>query len=59
MSVTKKIDTSNWSVAVVDIGNGYSVTDRTLRSEEETRQFCDIHGYRLISFQKGTHPYCK
>ena len=55
----KKIDTSNWSVVIIDMGNGYSITDRVLRSEEEMRQFCEQNGVKLISFQKGTHPYCK
>ena len=55
----KKIDTSNWSVAIVENPDGYRFTDRVLRSEEEIRQFCDRYGYKFISFQKGTHPYCK
>lgn len=55
----EKIDTSDWSVAVVDLGNEHYFTDRTLSSEEETRQFCEKYGYNLVSFQKGTHSYCK
>lgn len=57
--MAKKIDTSNWSVAIVENSDGYRFTDRVLRSEEEIRQFCDRYGYKFISFQKGTHPYCK
>ena len=53
-----KIDTSDWSVARVDLGGGLIITDHTLFSEEKTADFCKRHGYKLISFKQGTNPRC-
>ena len=55
----ERIDTSNWSIAVVACANGYKITYRILQGEDEVRQFCERYGYTFVSFQKGTHPYCK
>ena len=54
----RKIDTSGWSVAVVDLGS-HLFYDRTLESESDFRSFCEQNGYRLVSFEKGTDKYCK
>ena len=54
----KKIDTSDWSIAVVDL-NSHLFEDRTLESEADFRSFCEQNGYRLVSFKKGTNKYCK
>lgn len=53
----RKIDTSDWSVVVVDLG-GYFIEVRTLLSEGYHRDFCDKYGYKLVSFEKGTNAYC-
>lgn len=53
----RKIDTSDWSVVVVDLG-GHFIEERTLQSEEYHRDFCDKYGYKLVSFEKGTNAYC-
>lgn len=53
----KKIDTSDWSVVVVDLG-GHFIEERTLQSEEYYRAFCDKYGYKVVSFVKGTNVYC-
>ena len=54
----KKVDTSDWSIAVVDLGS-HLFYDRTLESESDFRSFCEQNGYRLVSFKKGTNKYCK
>ena len=51
------IDTSDWSIVVIDIG-GEIITDCTLHSEKEWRMFCDMLGYRFIRFEKGTNKLC-
>lgn len=51
------IDTSDWSIAVVDLGS-HTIEDRTLYSEDTMKRFCEKHGYKLISFTKGTNRYC-
>ena len=53
----KKIDTDDWSEVVIAVGSK-RITQRTLQSEEWYRNFCDDYGYVLISFCKGTNPYC-
>ena len=54
----KKVDTSDWSIAVVDLGS-ILIEDRTLESETDFRFFLEQNGYRLVSFKKGTNKYCK
>ena len=54
----KKVDTSDWSIAVVEVGSRF-LEDRTLQSETDFRSFCEKNGYRLVSFKKGTNKYCK
>lgn len=54
----EKIDTSNWSIAIVDLGT-HLFEHRTTESESELRAFCEKYGYKLVSFTKGTDPYCK
>ena len=54
----KKVDTSDWSIAVVDLGSSL-IEDRTLESETDFRFFLEQNGYRLVSFKKGTNKYCK
>ena len=54
----KEIDTSDWSVARVDLGGGLIATDYTLFSEEYVARFCKRYGYKLVSFKKGTNPLC-
>lgn len=53
----KKIDTSNWSVATISVGD-HLFEERTLQSEEYTRSFCEKYGYTLVSFVKGTDRLC-
>ena len=52
----KKVDTSDWSIAVVDLGS-HLFYDMTLESESDFRSFCEQNGYRLGSFKKGTNKY--
>lgn len=53
------VDTSDWSKALVEIEDGYIIQDRVLDSEEEMKDFCERHGYKLLKFTKGTNRLCK
>jgi len=54
----KEIDTSDWSIVRIDLGNGYTITDHTLQSKEYFIRLCAKHDWELLSFEKGTNPMC-
>jgi hypothetical protein len=54
----KKIDTSDWSIVKVSVGD-MTITHRTLQSEAYFIRLCAEHDWELISFQKGTSPLCE
>ena len=51
------IDTSDWSVVEVLVGD-VVISVKTIMSEEYHSRFCEKHGYKLLSFCKGTNPHC-
>ena len=54
----RKIDNSDWSVAVIRLCDGREITERTLQSEAYFKELCEKHGWALVSFAKGENPYC-
>lgn len=57
IKVNHPIDTSDWSIALVDLGT-HILNDRTLQSEQWYREFCERHGIKFVGFIKGTNPLC-
>ena len=51
------IDTSDWSIVHVKIGN-HVIEERTVLSEQWHRDFCEKYGYKLVDFKRGTNPLC-